>query len=100
MPIDFHDEQAVVSCKGDVVVLQFGPSDGVAWLLLQEREAGEVGRDGPDLEPMCLREQPGVLVAADDPRSLDVIIDALVDLRVRLARGEGEAVEEGAHGCA
>ena len=98
MPIDFDDGQAVVSCKGDVLVLSFGPVDGVAWLLLQEREAGEVGREGPDLEPMCLREQPGVLLAADDPRSLDVVIDALVDLRVRLAYQKGE--DEVGRGCA
>jgi hypothetical protein len=89
MPIEFHDEQAVVSCKGDIATLPFSPlqeaCDGIAWLLLQEREEGDVGRSVPDGDPLCLHEQPGVLIAANDPKSLDVIISALISLRNDLA---------------
>jgi hypothetical protein len=89
MPIVFDEEQAVVSCRGDILVVSFGPDEnGVGWLLLQEREDGEPGRRAFLTEPFCLAEQPGVLIAAKDVRSLNAIIDVLVDLRARVAQGE------------
>lgn len=85
MPIEFKELQTVIHCRGDIAVLPFSPKiqvcGGVAWLLLQEREAGEIGRSCNQKDTMCLPEQPGVLVAADDPASLDVIIEALTSLR-------------------
>lgn len=96
MPIKHDDDQVVVHCTGDILVLPFSPKqepcNGVAWLLLQEREGGEIGRDQPEGQDsfMCINGQPGVLIAADDYRSLDVIIDALSCLRNELAMIEVE----------
>lgn len=96
MPIDHKEDQTVVHCTGDVLVLPFSPKQkpckGVAWLLLQEREKGEIGRDQPEGQDdfMCVSGQPGVLIAADNYRSLDVIIDALKSLRNDLAMIEVE----------
>lgn len=89
MPIKFDEEQTVVSCTGDILVVSFGPDrEGVGWFLLQEREDGEPGRPGNMSDLVCLHEQPGVLIAAKDLRSLDAIIDVLVDLRTRVANGK------------
>lgn len=95
MPVEFKDGQTVVHCTGDVLVLPFSPKQepckGTAWLLLQEREGGQIGREpkpGQADDPMCLNEQPGVLIAASNYRSLDVIIDALKSLRNDLAAME------------
>lgn len=92
MPIEFKDGQTVVHCTGDVLVLPFSPKQkvckGIAWLLLQERGGGEIGREPTSKEvddKMCLGEQPGVFIVADNWRSLDVIIDALASLRNDLA---------------
>ncbi len=91
MPIEFNDEQVVVSCKGDIMVLGFDPRqeacDGVAWLLFQEGEEGEPGRPVPDGvigSEVWIHKQKGVLVAAADPRSLTAIIDGLTILREQL----------------
>jgi hypothetical protein len=89
MPIEFKEFQTVIHCRGDIAVLPFSPKTeacgGVAWLLLQERDKGKVGRPVPEEGVICLPGQPGVLVAADDPQSLDVIIEALERLRDDLA---------------
>lgn len=95
MPIEIEGKQAVVSCRGDIAVSTFGPAEdtnGVAWLAMEEGPQGEPGRplwtECPEkAEPRMLQDIEGVLIAADDPRSLDVIIECLVDLRARL-RGE------------
>jgi hypothetical protein len=85
--------QAKVSCEGDIAVQPFYPDEnthGIAWLLLCQGPAGEPGRDingEVDEGPRLLQEQPGVLIGAKDPKSLDVIINALDALRRRL-RGE------------
>jgi len=84
--------QTKVSCQGDIAVQPFYPetSDGVAWLLLCQGPVGEPGRDingEVDEGPRLLQQQPGVLIGAKDPKSLDVIIEALDALRRRL-RGE------------
>jgi hypothetical protein len=88
MTIKFEELQTKVSFNGDILILPFSPHqkacDGVAWLLLQERSPGEVGREPTDQEvdpEICLGEQPGVLLAAKDYRSLDVLIEALIGLR-------------------
>ena len=83
--------QTRVSCQGDIAVQPFYPetSDGVAWLLLCQGPAGEPGRDingEVDEGPRMLQDQPGVLIGAEDPRSLDVIIEALTELRRELAK--------------
>jgi hypothetical protein len=95
MPIDFDEEQAIISLTGDILVLGFdprqAPMNGVAWCLLQEREAGEIGRTvNPRMvDPkICLREQPGILIAAENYRSLDVIIEELISLRDALKEVE------------
>jgi len=90
--------QAKVSCQGDIAVQHFYPEDcdGVAWLLLSEGPHGEVGRDingEVDEGPRLLQEQHGVFIGATDPKSLDVIIEALDKLRRRL-RGEPPCEEE------
>lgn len=96
MPIEFKELQTVIHCRGDIAVLPFSPKTqacgGVAWLLLQEREKGEIGRPCNENDTMCLPEQPGVLVAADDPKSLDVIIEALTSLRDDLAELQAEDI--------
>ena len=88
MPIVEHEGQTVVSFTGDILVLGFGPEqvpcDGTAWCLLQERQEGAIGRpvDPKEVDTeMCIQEQPGVLLAARDYRSLDILIDTLVNLR-------------------
>lgn len=89
MPIRFDNEQqsneqAVVSCQGDVEVLTFPPGeDGVAWLVLGDGEPGEPGRYQEDLSPRDLSAHRGVLVGFTDVRSVDVFLDAL-----RLIRGQ------------
>lgn len=92
--------QAKVSCMGDIAVMPFYPGDcdGVAWLLLEEGPVGEPGRtinDEVDTGPRLLTEQPGVLIGAEDPRSLDAIINALSVLRTLLEeKQEAEKAEE------
>jgi hypothetical protein len=88
MPIEFEDLQTTVSFKGDILVIGFSPKqdvcENVAWLLLQERSEGKIGRMPKPNEvddKMCIGEQPGVLFAADNYRSLDVVIKALISLR-------------------
>jgi hypothetical protein len=82
---------------GDIAVIPFCPADdGVAWLLLEEGPVGEPGRtinDEVDMKPRLLAEQPGVLIGADDPRSLETIINALGVLR-RLLKERQEAEKE------
>lgn len=94
--------QTKVSCQGDIAVQPFYPetSDGVAWLLLCQGPAGEPGRDingEVDEGPRLLAEQPGVLIGAEDPRSLDVIIEALAALKDRLEGRAPKSMEEGAN---
>jgi len=84
--------QVKVSCMGDIAVMAFYPEDcdGVAWLALSQGPPGEPGRNingEVDEGPRMLQTQPGVLIGATDPRSLDTIIDVLDALRRRL-RGE------------
>lgn len=88
MPIEEKEGQTVVSLTGDILVLGFDPKqdvcNGIAWLLLQEREGGEIGRPVEKNqidEKMCLSEQPGVLLGASNYRSLDIIIQTLSELR-------------------
>jgi hypothetical protein len=95
MPIRYNENQTVVHCTGDILVLPFSPRqepcNGTAWLLLQEREQGKIGRKLPpslENEEMCINGQPGVLIAADNFRSLDVVIEALTLLRNALAEEE------------
>jgi hypothetical protein len=79
--------QVKVSCQGDIAVQTFGPDKdtfGIAWLLLTQGESGEPGRKLEVQDPMMLSEQPGVVIGAKDPRSLDVLIEALDLLRCKL----------------
>jgi len=92
MPIEFKEGQAVIHCKGDILVIPFRPKQEalkeVAWCLLQEREEGEIGRRSTKKQvdnEMCLNEQPGVFIVADNYRSLDMIIEVLTSLRNDLA---------------
>jgi hypothetical protein len=100
VPIEFKDGQVVVHCTGDIIVLPFSPKQepckGVAWLLLQERGGGKIGREPMPKEvdgEMCIQGQLGVLIAADNWRSIDVIIKALVSLKNDLAMIDGEEQE-------
>jgi hypothetical protein len=80
----FQRRATEVHCQGDIALYTFGPDEnthGVAWLLLQEGLVGEPGRPVPARDALDLRDQEGVLIAADDVRSLDSIIEALTDLR-------------------
>ena len=88
-PLEGEALQTKVSCQGDIAVQSFYPEDcdGVAWLSLREGPAGEPGRDirgEVDEGPRLLGEQPGVLIGATDPRSLNVIIAAMMVLRDKL----------------
>jgi hypothetical protein len=99
MPIEFDEGQTTISLKGDIAVMTFGPDEnthGVAWLVFEEGPPGEPGRDTireecPEkLEPRMLQDIKGVLIGAKDPRSLDVLIKSLSELRDHLRHGKPE----------
>jgi len=99
MPIEFDERQTTISLRGDIAVMTYGPdlnTHGVAWLVLEEGPPGEPGRDTmkeecPEkMEPRMLQDIPGVLIGAKDPRSLDVLIQSLSELRDRLRYGKPE----------
>lgn len=99
-PLEGEGLQTKVSCQGDIAVQPFYPDEnthGVAWLLLCQGPAGEPGRDingEVDEGPRMLQDQPGVLIGAEDPRSLDVIIEALAELRRKLWLAKARDIEE------
>jgi len=92
--------QVKVSCQGDIAVQPFYPDEnthGIAWLLLCQGPVGEPGRDingEVDEGDRMLQTQPGVLIGAEDPRSLDVIIEALTELRGKLWLAKAKDIEE------
>jgi len=97
-PLPGDDFQVKVSCQGDIAVQPFYPEhcDGVAWLLLCQGPAGEPGRDirgEVDEGPRMLQTQPGVLIGATDPRSLNVIIASLMVLRDKLEGNYPKSLE-------
>jgi hypothetical protein len=88
---DWFSLQTVVSLTGDVTVLAYSLTEahGVAWLVLEEGNPGEPGRDvdseHPErMKPRTPAEVPGVLIGTTDPRSLTVLIEALLELREQL----------------
>lgn len=91
MPIIYEEGQTAVEFTGDILVLSFSPEqaglNNVAFMLLQERRQGKIGEIPEPKEvddKMCLHEQPGVVLAADDYRSLDVVIKQMTLLRDQL----------------
>lgn len=81
--ISFDNRRVVVSCQGDIAVNTFGPHDDVVWLRLSQGPVGEIGRSTNE-EPVDLDTCEGVLIGAKNPRSLDVLIEALTILRHKL----------------
>lgn len=78
--------QAKVSCQGDIAVLPFFPDEnthGIAWLLLQEGEGGEVGRPVPDEGPIDLNEAKGVIIGFENPESINVFLEALSAMQAK-----------------
>ena len=109
MPIEkIKPDQTVIHCTGDIKVLGFNPKqkycNGVAWCLFQEGSPGEIGREVPSEEydaAMYLKNQPGVLIATNNYRSLDIIIETLTELRDDLKSIEesgGDHAESRIHG--
>jgi hypothetical protein len=89
-------EQTVVSHDGSVGVYTFdiASTEGTAWLLFQDHSGtndGEPGRPIPSelMGERKLDETPGVLFGFKDPRSIDVIVEALVKLRRELMIHQG-----------
>jgi len=76
--------RVVVSCMGDVEVLDFPLQDGTAWVLLRDGPRGEPGRKSEDLEPINLSETRGVLFGMRDPRSAQALIDAFTKAKGEL----------------
>lgn len=82
--------QVKVSCQGDIAVLPFFPDNetyGIAWLLLQEGEEGEVGRLVPDEGPIDLEETKGVIIGFEDPESINVLLEALSAIQEKFGDG-------------
>lgn len=99
MPIEFDEKQTTISLRGDIAVMTFGPdtnTHGIAWLVMEEGPPGEPGRETmgeecPEkMEPRMLQDIQGVLIGANDPRSLDVLIKSLSELRDWLRYGKPE----------
>ena len=91
-----EDHQAVVSFDGSVGVYTFdiASTEGTAWLLLQDHTGvndGGPGRPIPDelMGPRMLGETPGVHFGFKNPKSIDVVIEALVKLRRELMIHQG-----------
>lgn len=89
-------EQTVISHDGSVGVFTFdiASTEGTAWMLLKDCSAtfpGEPGRQIPDelMGPKTLSEEPGVLFGFRNPKSVDVVIEALVKLRRELMIHQG-----------
>ena len=101
MPIRIVDGRAEVDLCGDVAIQPFAPIDGVVYIAFRQGPPGEPGRsiDDPSfMDPVRLDRMQGVLIAADDPRSIEALIDiaevALRDLRA-LRGGTPRAGGEG-----
>lgn len=98
MTIRFDEWQTTISLLGDVSVLAYGPDEnthGVAWLVLEDGPSGEPGRalldECPEkVEPRRFEDITGVLIGAKDPRSLDVLIAILTELRDKLKGAQGD----------
>lgn len=91
MPIIYEDGQTVVQFTGDILCLSFDPGQdrlkNVAFMLFQERRQGKIGEVPEPKEvddKICMHERPGVVLAADDYRSLDVVIRQMLLLRNQL----------------
>lgn len=82
--------QVTVSCDGKVAVLPFFPDEnthGIGWLLLQQRDEGELDAEVPDEGPIDLEEADGVLIGFENPRSIDVFLEALSALQEKFEGG-------------
>ena len=84
----------MVSHDGSVGVYTFDIEEGTAWLLFQDHSGtneGKPGRPIPEelMGPRQLDQTPGVLFGFKDPRSIDVIVEALVKLRRELMIHQG-----------
>jgi hypothetical protein len=77
MPIEHRERKAKVSCRGDIRVQQFGVDEnGVAWLRLSEGPLGEIGREEDNRTPVDLSKCDGIIFAANNPKSFEVIAAA------------------------
>jgi hypothetical protein len=76
MGIMYEPNRTVIRCGGDIGCDVFEPQEGgPTWVRLWHGPEGEIGRTTPQGE-VSLATCDGVLVAAMDARSLDVISDA------------------------
>ena len=81
--------------RGDVLLQALqGRHSGAVGLLLFDGPAGEIGRDMSELDPAetpDIRTHDTVLLSFSDPRSIDVVIEALKRMKERLVQAPDTA---------